>query len=120
MKDAKKDSNNYWFYLSLYGINDEKIIKELIQKGLDCSLLNPSNDYLSYLDRFIGHQTPKTIQLLIDHGLDINMFFPYWGEEGKTLLKALTEEYNQEERVGDPHYIKKETIDFLIKKGAHE
>ena len=117
LKDIKSESKNYWNYLGLYGIDDEVLIKTLIQKGLDVSLLNPL-DFSFDISMFIGHQTPKTIQLFIDNGFDINTFISLWGDNGAYLLTTIIELYEQEEHNKEEHRIRKDTIDFLISKGA--
>lgn len=117
LKNLESESKVYWFYLWECGINDEKIIKELIQKGLDCDVMYESMDHFP---AFIGIQTPNTIQLFIDNGFDINMFFPDWGENGLSLLGTIKLLYEQEERSGTSHKIRKDTIDFLMEKGAME
>ena len=117
LKDIKSESKNYWDIIWWRNISDENAIKALINKGLDCSYLN-SDDFNMYLCYFIGNKSPSFVQFLINHGFDINQFIPIWGENGAYLLTTLIELYDQEEHNKEEHRIRKDTIDFLISKGA--
>lgn len=116
LKDASIYTEEFFHYFTWYGIKDEKIIKGLIKKGLNVSMINTSNCDMIF--EYIGNLPPNILQIYIDNGLDINMQIPIF--DNRTLLSAMRYVWYDEEKWGTEHTVRKDIIDCLLKNGAKE
>ncbi len=114
IKDVSDKTVDFFNFFVQYDVQDEKIIKSLINKGLNISKINAFN--CSEIFLYLGNLSPHILQIYIDNGLDINMRIPII--ENYTLLKALQYVYDDEEEWGHEHSVRKDVIDCLIKNGA--